>query len=275
MHMKWPLYERIVFSLCLIAGLFICMHHLIELRVHKIEIDAKEAARMSAYSALRDVVRQTTAQSVLIYDLKKNELVAGKSMDAEMSLASLTKIFTSALAYETFLKQHARDSKETRAFLERIQLMLTQSSNEEAEAIGLVFGDTRDSAISNLNLYAKPYGLTFKNLSGLDLKDTMEVGGRGVTVDLGRGIRDVYLKYPELFDKTILPYDDNTNLIAGRLDFFLAGKTGLTEYSGGNLAVIIQKGITHKYLVVVLGSTENGRFVDVEHIVKALLQLDL
>jgi D-alanyl-D-alanine carboxypeptidase len=212
---------------------------------------------------------------VLIYDLKNNELVAGKTMEDTMSLASLTKIFTSGLAYETFLKTHKRDSPEARAYVARIQRMLAQSSNEEAEAIATIFGNTRKESVTRLNEYVKPYSLVFRNVNGLDIKTDGGVGGRGTPVNLARGIRDVYFKYPELFDKTILPYNDNTNLIAGKLDFFLAGKTGFTNYSGGNLMVIIQKGITHKYLIIVLGSTEKDRFVDVEHIVKALLQLDV
>ena len=55
----------------------------------------------------------------------------------------------------------------------------------------------------------------------------------------------------------------------------MAGKTGFTNLSGGNLMIIMQKGISHKYLILVLGSTENSRFVDVENIADALVQLSL
>lgn len=267
--------EKILLSICFLLVLFTSMFQLIEVRA---EMSNKNAERTSAeriHDELQQVINSTVAQSVLIYDLKNNALVAGKAMDKEMSLASITKIFTSAMVYENFLRMRSKDNTETQMLLERIQLMMARSSNEEAEALGLYVANTSQEAVLRLNEYAKPYGLTFKNLSGLDLKETHEVGGLGVTADLARGIRDIYFKYPELFDKTILPYDDNTNIIAGKLDFFLAGKTGFTEYSGGNLAVIIQKGITHKYLIIVLGSTENDRFVDVEQIVKALLQLNV
>lgn len=273
--MNLPISERIAVSICVLAILGSSLQYIAQLQANGRLRDQQAVSRQADLNSLQHVIDSTVAKSVLVYDLKNNTLVSGKAMEAHMSLASITKIFTSALAYETFLQTHDRDSKEARAFLERIQLMLTQSSNEEAESIGLIFGNTPERAVANLNLYTKQYKLTFKNLSGLDLKQTGEVGGQGVTTDLARGIRDVYFKYPEIFDKTILPYDDNTNQIAGKLDFFLAGKTGYTEYSGGNLAVIIQKGITHKYLIIVLGSTENDRFVDVEHIVKALLQLNV
>lgn len=267
--------EKILVSTCFLLVLFTAMYQLIEMRTGMNKKIAERTVAERTRDELQNVINSTVAQSVLIYDLKKNELVAGKAMDKEMSLASITKIFTSAMVYENFLRMHSKDNTETQILLERIQLMLARSSNEEAEALGLHVANSPLEAVVRLNEYAKPYGLTFKNLSGLDLKETHEVGGRGVAVDLARGIRDIYFKYPELFDKTILPYDDNTNIIAGKLDFFLAGKTGFTEYSGGNLAVIIQKGITHKYLIIVLGSTENDRFVDVEQIVKALLQLNI
>lgn len=273
--MKLPLPEKILLFACLILGILLYAGQLAEARTEEMLVEKTATDQLMTREAFQKIVTDSVAQSVVVFDLKKNELVAGKAMDAEMSLASITKIFTSAFAYETFLKNHARDSSEARAFLDRIQLMLAQSSNEEAEAIGQIFGATHQEAARNLTTHNQQYSLVFKNLSGLDIKETFEVGGKGLATDIARGIRDVYFKYPELFDKTILPYGDNTNVIAGQLDFFLAGKTGFTDFSGGNLAVIIQKGITHKYLVLVLGSTENDRFVDVEHIVKALLQLNI
>ncbi len=273
--MKWTTHETVVISVSLVAGFFFLVSHLVNMHTEELRQLADRVYKEQQRHSLQDVVDSVGAKSVVVYDLRKDELVVGKSVDVEMSLASITKIFTGALAYETFLKTHAPDARETRGMLRRIQDMMAQSSNEEAEALGLMFGANQSDAVQQLNTYTKKHGLVFKNMSGLDLKDTEDVGGRGVTVRVAQAIREVYLKYPELFDKTILPQDDNTNVIADRLDFFLGGKTGFTDYSGGNLAVITQKGIDKKYLVLVLGSTENGRFVDVEHIVKALLQLNL
>lgn len=222
-----------------------------------------------------DIVRTSTAQSVVVYDLRKNRIVAEKQSRVSMSLASITKIFTSALAYQTVLESYGKNSDATKYFLHAIQGMMAASSNEEAEAVSRVFGETETARVQALNDYTKEYGLTFNNVTGLDLKDIQAVGGTGSAIDVARAIDDIYIKYPEIFDKTIIPYSENTNIIAGKLGLFLAGKTGFTNYSGGNLVVIIQKGLAHKYVIVVLGSTENGRFVDVETIAKALLQLDV
>jgi D-alanyl-D-alanine carboxypeptidase len=208
--------------------------------------------------------------------MKEGTIVASKQPNTLMSLASITKIFTSGLAYETFLKTHDMHDSETRAFLTDIQNMMSASDNQAAEIISHTFGNTEEEILKNLNAYTSTYNLIFKNVTGLDITENgviVGAGGQGKTVDLVRGIANIYTKYPEIFDKTIIADPENTNLIAGKLDFFVAGKTGFTDYSGGNLAVIVQKGIDHKYLILVLGSTENGRFVDVETIAKALLQL--
>ena len=49
----------------------------------------------------------------------------------------------------------------------------------------------------------------------------------------------------------------------------LGGKTGYTNLAGGNLAVIYDAGLNHPIVVVVLGSTLEGRFGDVETLVDA------
>lgn len=51
-------------------------------------------------------------------------------------------------------------------------------------------------------------------------------------------------------------------------------KTGFTENSGGNLAVVLQKNITsHPYVIVVLGSTQEKRFEDVAKLASTTLAL--
>jgi D-alanyl-D-alanine carboxypeptidase len=65
----------------------------------------------------------------------------------------------------------------------------------------------------------------------------------------------------------------NTNKILK--DFpIMFGKTGFTENSGGNLAVVLQKSITsHPYVIVVLGSTQEKRFEDVAKLASTTLAL--
>lgn len=51
----------------------------------------------------------------------------------------------------------------------------------------------------------------------------------------------------------------------------MASKTGLTDLAGGNLAIAFDAGLGHPIVVVVLGSTEDGRLTDVENLVDATL----
>lgn len=223
---------------------------------------------------LDQVVEQSTAKSVVVYDIGANKILSAKKLDQIMSMASLVKIFTSGLAYKTFLESHATTSSEARVLLRDIQHMMKISSNEDAERIAFQFGATLSQQLQKMQEYVMPYSITFKNMTGLDISEG-EVGAYGKASDIALAAVRVYKAYPEIFDTTIVADNENTNDAASDIDFFLAGKTGFTDLTGGNLFVVVQKGITHKYAILILGSTENGRFVDVENIAKALLQLSL
>jgi D-alanyl-D-alanine carboxypeptidase len=63
----------------------------------------------------------------------------------------------------------------------------------------------------------------------------------------------------------------NTDLDVTHIPDPLLSKTGYTDLAGGNLVVVYDAGINHPIAVVVLGSTENGRFTDVQQLVNATL----
>jgi D-alanyl-D-alanine carboxypeptidase len=56
----------------------------------------------------------------------------------------------------------------------------------------------------------------------------------------------------------------NTNPNVVRVPNILLSKTGFTDLAGGNLVVVYDAGIGHPVAIVVMGSTRDGRFVDVE-----------
>lgn len=234
----------------------------------------EKTQRIAQKYHLDQVVEQSIAKSVVVYDMSANKILVAKKQDQVMSMASLVKIFTSGLAYKTFLESHATTSLETLVLLRDIQHMMKISSNEDAERIALQFGSTTPEQLQKMQEYVTPYSIIFKNVTGLDVSPG-EVGAYGKASDIALAAIRVYRAYPEIFGTTIVPDSENTNDAASDIDFFLAGKTGFTDLTGGNLFVVVQKGIAHKYAILILGSTENGRFVDVENIAKALLQLSL
>ena len=52
----------------------------------------------------------------------------------------------------------------------------------------------------------------------------------------------------------------------------LAAKTGYTDLSGGNVAVVTSPGIEGPFVTVILGSSFSGRFVDLEKLSRATLE---
>jgi D-alanyl-D-alanine carboxypeptidase len=65
---------------------------------------------------------------------------------------------------------------------------------------------------------------------------------------------------------------ENTNTIVGELPNILASKTGFTDLAGGNLAVIIDPSLNRPILIVVLGSTKEGRFQDVSNLAQKTIE---
>lgn len=233
---------------------------------------SKLPTKEDSFEKLKKIVNSATAQSVFIYDVANNSVVIEKNAQEIRSLASLSKLVTATLTYES------HPSKSSKAYiLPQIQHMLTTSSNEEAEQLAYSFGKTVDIQVAHMNSYGKDFGLSFKNVSGLDItyEDlSYNASSQGTAEGIARLTRKIYVTYPEIFD-TSIKFRENTNRAVNQLSFMLGGKTGFTDLAGGNLMVIVQKGISRPYIIVVLGSTENGRFVDVENIAEALLQLEI
>ena len=246
--------------------------------------EKKVLTREESLAVLQNKVTGIRGASAVVIDMHSGEVLAQKNAKTRRSLASLTKVVTATLAYQAYKSTSSRA-----VILPRIQYMMTSSSNEEAQALSSAFANTESGAAAAMTRYTKEYGLSFKNVSGLDIIHTEEItdefgsttasstrerSTEGSALGFARFATDAYRKYPEFFDTTIRPRG-NTNIVTNQLNFMLGGKTGFTDLSGGNLMVIVLKGISHPYMIVVLGSTEKGRFVDVENIASALLQLNI
>jgi len=113
------------------------------------------------------------------------------------------------------------------------------------------------------------------NETGLDLQ-TQVSGSYGSARDVANLLVYAVEKYPDLFEATrqlvfkVSPLDGknreakNTNEAVLKIPGLIASKTGFTDLAGGNLAVLMDAGLGHPIAIVVLGSSEQGRFVDVE-----------
>ncbi|MES3005540.1 MAG: serine hydrolase [Patescibacteria group bacterium] len=169
---------------------------------------------------------------------------------------------------------------------ELLRFMLTTSSNTGAETIGSQI-IPYSSFISMMNFKAKNLGLTTikaNNTSGLPIYKTIQKkitetpGAVGSAKDVALLMSNAYASYPELVTyttnyqttftsilngKAILHIATSTNELLTTVPNIVGGKTGFTEASGGNLTVIIATPNQRPVIIVVLGSTVDGRFKDV------------
>lgn len=255
-----------------------------------------EVATVDAYANVSLI-----GQSAIVYDLATGQTLYEKNSRTQLPLASLTKLLTTYAAVTTLgldapitVSETALAAEgdsgltlgETFAFRDIARYALVASSNDAAEAIAETAA--RKEATNDRGLLAaaaEAAGLTQTyalNGSGLD-ESTRISGGYGSAADVAK-LAGAFIKVaPSVAQATVetrvsvtdtngqthsLP---NTNQGIGRLPNPLLSKTGFTDLAGGNLVVVFDAGIAHPIAVVVLGSTREGRFSDVNTLVSRTL----
>ncbi len=252
-----------------------------------------------------------TARAAIVLDTATGKAIFEQNADAQLPLASLTKIMTAETALASapryalvsvlpeFLETEGDSglkSEEAWPLSSLLSFMLVSSSNDGAAAAAAVGGsflsqsgaytDNRKAFIAAMNSAAAARGLGsmyFLNETGLD--ETSEIaGGYGSARDAARLIASAYIAHSELFVPTTegaaifteengnMHDANNTNKAVDLIPMLRASKTGFTDLAGGNLAIVFDAGIAKPIAVVVLGSTEEGRFTDVQNLVSATLQ---
>lgn len=249
------------------------------------------------------------AKSAYVWDIGARKKLYGKNDHAQLPLASITKMMMATVAQEalpegaeiTIRPEDLREEGDSGlavgerwSLSDLLKFTLVSSSNDGASAIAAVAGAQLGSAtptpalakrlfIKNMNDKAKAIGLEdtfFLNESGLDV-ESVTSGGYGSARDVGMLFDYVWRKHPSLFgatsaksysvtsDSGIRHHVANTNAVVEEITGLIGSKTGYTDLAGGNLAVIIDVGINHPVAIVVLGSSRDGRFSDVQTLARA------
>ena len=251
------------------------------------------------------------ARAAIVYDVRANRPLFKRNSDAQLPLASLTKLMTSLVAVESLstntriaVSPYAIDTEgdsglfanETWKLGDLVSFTLLTSSNDGADAVAAAVGgiwqttpeispvyEHVDSFVSKMNLRARELGLVktkYNNPTGLDEYDG-EDGGLGSARDMAILITYLWEQHPEAIRDTTMPTrvfrsedgfvhkGENTNEYVTSTPGILASKTGYTDLAGGNLAILYNAGLDHPIAVVVLGSTREGRFKDVQKLVDA------
>ncbi len=246
------------------------------------------------------------AKSAYVKRVDTNEVIFAKNETESLPLASITKAMTALFAYENIepkslirITQYDLNQDgeyglylgETFLKEKLIDFAMVVSSNDAASAlisyISLSKGVERNSIISQMNEYGKKIGMrntVFRNETGLDISE-FKASSTGTAEDISKLFEYITKNYPEVLDSTRernisvrsesgeIHNIKNTNAIVGRLTGLLGSKTGYTDLAGGNLAVVVDVGLNDPYIIVVLGSTQEKRFEDVEKIYKEIIKL--
>jgi len=239
------------------------------------------------------------ARAVYVLDGATGKAIFQRNAYAQLPLASLTKVMTAATALSiapTYALVPVADGAEQWTLQNILSYFLTSSSNGAAAAVAQAAGsfvsnsgtgdNNREAFIVEMNRKASELELSetyFLNETGLD--ENLEItGGYGSARDVSRLMLSELEAHPEIFDSTTAQHAnfkeengnsheaENTNKIVANIPLLRASKTGFTDLAGGNLSVIFDAGVAKPIVITVLGSTQEGRFADVNNLVRATLQ---
>jgi D-alanyl-D-alanine carboxypeptidase (penicillin-binding protein 5/6) len=239
------------------------------------------------------------AHAAIVYDIPSGQVLYAKNADAQLPLASLTKLITMYAAVKTLPADApvvitptaiAQDGDYGLAVGEQFTLeniarfALVGSSNDAAEAVveaAAAHQSVTDQALLASAISATGLSQTYAvNGTGLDLSTT-EAGAYGSAHDVALLASAFLAAAPDLaratIDQSVTVPDStgalhtlpNTNQDVPHLPRLLLSKTGYTDLAGGNLVVVYDAGINHPVAIAVLGSTEDARFTDVDALVAA------
>ncbi len=242
--------------------------------------------------------KQITAKAFIVKDLNTGKVLFQKNSDIALPIASITKIMTAVVATEytendnfrvSIVPESSRtgdgDYLENGAVFKLKKLrdyMLVSSSNDGAAAIALAIQrkDNRESFAEKMNDKAKEIGMSntkFLNETGLDEAETLP-GATGSAGDVAKLVEYTLYNHPEIFEATrenvfyiTSEYGNfytatNTNQTIGEFPSLIGSKTGYTDLSGGNLVVTVDPSLNRPVIIVILGSTFEGRFADAEQL---------
>lgn len=273
----------------LLAPLFVY-----EKPVETVAVNEPVPVAIPASTAFTDV--SIEGKAAIVYDLATGEVLYEKNSRSQLPLASLTKLLTVYAAAESLDRDATVNITEKSllpegdngfmvgqrfAFDDLARLALVSSSNDATAAIAEAASIARATSGKNLLAgAAASAGLaqTYA-LNGTGLDESLSVsGGYGSARDVAVLSGKLLEKAPDIAratvdsSVTIQSYDGatftlrNTNQEITRVPNALLSKTGFTDLAGGNLAIVYDAGINRPVAIVVLGSSREGRFSDVQRL---------
>jgi D-alanyl-D-alanine carboxypeptidase len=247
------------------------------------------------------------AMSAIVIDLTTGKILYALNPNIQLPLASLSKVPLAlavsnvlpadtiiTIPYDTAPSGSAErlGKGEKWRLQDIIDFTLVASSNGGAEILARAANEAvrekyprapeNSETIWLMNSLARQLGLNhtyFLNASGLDISTTLS-GAYGSAFDVATLFAYAASQHLSVFSRTANPgltlrsvnglnstSAFNTNEALGQIPGIIMGKTGITDLSGGNLAVVFDADMEHPVVAVVLGSTRAGRFSDMRQLV--------
>lgn len=250
-----------------------------------------------------DVVLE--ARAAYVWDVSAGRALYAKNAHAQLPLASLTKLMTGVIAYETYDQdepititldaitqdgENGFEDGDTWSVGELLGFTMISSSNDGAYALAAAAGalETPEGGgfLDHMNAKAQELGLAqtyFTNPTGLDAT-ALESGSYGSARDMAFLMEYIIKHTPGVVARTTeamavfrsesgeMHTATNTNPSIQLVANALGSKTGYTELAGGNLVVAFDAGLNHPIIIAVLHSSREGRFSDVETLLERTKQ---
>lgn len=244
-----------------------------------------------------------TGKAAYAEDLQTGKVLFEKNADAQLPLASLTKLMTALVASDVLedddivtISKDALTPEGDSGFLlgekwrakNLIDFTLVTSSNDGAHALALATEKKKNELpemfIQHMNEKAVSLGMSqtfFADDTGLDISEN-SAGAFGSARDIGKLFSNIIQTKPRLVEGTTVVADTfisldntkhrgtNTSAVISLLPGAIGSKTGFTDIAGGNLAVTFEPLPGHPAVAVILGSTKEGRDTDMVTLTNAL-----
>ncbi|KKS29042.1 MAG: Serine-type D-Ala-D-Ala carboxypeptidase [Parcubacteria group bacterium GW2011_GWA2_43_11] len=254
-----------------------------------LDIEAKSAVVYDIY------------QNTVLYGLREQEQMPLASLTKLMTALVATETLDQQknIAISQFALETEGDSgflvNESWNIRDLISFTMVTSSNDGADALaaaaGSLFESTPstspeyakvDAFVKKMNSRAHELGLqntTYVNATGLD--EGYRNGGVGTAQDMSTLMTYIWEHEPQailhtdMYSHEYVSSDGflhsalNTNEYVNTIPGLQGSKTGYTDLAGGNLAIVYDAGLNHPIVIVVLGSSREGRFSDVDTLVDA------
>ena len=245
------------------------------------------------------------AKSVFVYDLTENKEIFARDGEKQFPLASLTKLMTAVAAADNLsrnavleISEIALNEEGDNGFFagekwnaeDLINIMLVSSSNDAARALA---ENIEKAVYEKTGIRKKIQNIMNEKAFELGMKQTMFFNPTGLDISRASpgsfgSAKDVFVLLKYILEKNAgilsetknksffaapLNQDSreflNTNLLLDSVPEIMFGKTGYTDLSGGNLALVLRIKKTD-YAVIILNSGFYSRFYDTEKIISEI-----